>query len=107
MLSENRHGRRRAGVLGAPGLTQEEVARTPETTKQSTPAEGDPLLSSSDRRAYLGHISEMTAWRWEQLFGLPGPDLVIGRRRFWRRSTLDTWVDLQAAAKQVPAEAAL
>jgi hypothetical protein len=92
MLSENRHERRRVEVLRAHRPTDEQIDKTPDRAKQPAAMDGDPLLSSGGRRAYLGNISEMTAWRWEQLFGLPPPDLVIGRRRFWRRSTLDYWI---------------
>ena len=60
---------------------------------------GDPLLSAVGRRRFLGDISEMTAWRWERDFGLPGPDLVVGKRRYWRLSTVNRWVTETIAAR--------
>jgi predicted DNA-binding transcriptional regulator AlpA len=104
MLS-NRHSRRRLDALAAKGLNPGEITQTPERAQQPLPAkdDGDPLLSAEGRRRHLGHISEMTAWRWERDFGLPPPDLVVSRRRFWRRSTIDDWIAARITAQQAVA----
>lgn len=62
------------------------------------PEDGDPLLNSARARRHVGEISVMTEWRWTRDFGYPAPDLVVSRRKFWRRSTLDRWVSQMAKA---------
>jgi hypothetical protein len=58
----------------------------------------DDLLTSTGVKAALGNISEMTLWRWSKTFGFPPPDLVIARRKFWRRRTIEAWVTKREAA---------
>jgi predicted DNA-binding transcriptional regulator AlpA len=77
----NRHERRRAAKF--------ERVDERETDSQG----GDPALDGTACRAYVGNICEMTRWRWEREREFPPPDIVIGRRNFWRRSTLDAWLD--------------
>ena len=55
----------------------------------------EDLLSSRQVRATLGGISEMTLWRWGRRLDFQPPDCVIGRLRFWRRATVQSWVARQ------------
>jgi hypothetical protein len=64
------------------------------------PPAADDLLTSTSVKAALGGISEMTLWRWSKAFGFPPPDLVIARRKFWRRRTIEAWVAGREAAGQ-------
>jgi len=44
----------------------------------------------------LGGISDMTLWRLvKKQDGFPCP-VYVGRRRFWRRSAVNAWIDAQA-----------
>jgi predicted DNA-binding transcriptional regulator AlpA len=52
----------------------------------------DGLLPSARVKELCGGISNMTLWRWTQAIGFPQPDLVIQRRKFWRRSSVDRWL---------------
>jgi predicted DNA-binding transcriptional regulator AlpA len=45
-----------------------------------------PLL-----RRKLG-VSEMTVWRWLAAGRFPEPDVVVNRRRFWKVSTVSSWM---------------
>jgi predicted DNA-binding transcriptional regulator AlpA len=72
-------------LLRDQGLTAEEIA-------EAVDHSGDPLLESNAVRAYCGGISTMTLWRWSAEHGFPQPDLILSRRRFWKRSTLDAWI---------------
>jgi predicted DNA-binding transcriptional regulator AlpA len=56
----------------------------------------DDLLTTPGIRAALGNISEMTLWRWSNTLAFPRPDLIVARRKFWRRSTLQAWIAAQA-----------
>jgi hypothetical protein len=58
----------------------------------------DPLLDGKTVKRDLGNISEMSLWRWSRDRGFPVPDLIIGRRKFWYRSTVQGWVDAQRGA---------
>jgi len=40
----------------------------------------------------------MTLWRWMETLGFPQADYVIGKRRFWRLSSIEAWLDTQEAA---------
>jgi predicted DNA-binding transcriptional regulator AlpA len=40
----------------------------------------------------------MTLWRWSKTLGFPPPDLIIARRKFWRRRTIEAWVAQREAA---------
>jgi predicted DNA-binding transcriptional regulator AlpA len=86
MIATNRHGRRREEALRQRSYTEEQIRELPDTMG------GDPLLDARGTRQYCGDISEMTMWRWARDYAFPGPDIVIARRRFWRRSTLDAWL---------------
>jgi predicted DNA-binding transcriptional regulator AlpA len=56
----------------------------------------DDLLTSTGVKVALGNISEMTLWRWLKTFSFPPPDLIVARRKFWRRSTVQAWIAAQA-----------
>jgi predicted DNA-binding transcriptional regulator AlpA len=62
------------------------------------PEDSDPLYNSALMRRYCGGISPMTEWRWTRDFDFPKPDLVVARRKFWRKSTIDAWIDQMAKA---------
>jgi predicted DNA-binding transcriptional regulator AlpA len=79
----NRQERRRAEALDRAGRNDE--------------IGGDPLLNSGAMREYCGQISEMTVWRWSRDHDFPRPDLILNKRRFWRRSTLDGWLARMSA----------
>jgi predicted DNA-binding transcriptional regulator AlpA len=67
---------------------------------------GNPLLGAPAVQEYCGGISNMTHWRWEQDLGFPPPDIVIARRRFWRLSTVENWLEEQRADYQSRRQAA-
>jgi predicted DNA-binding transcriptional regulator AlpA len=90
----NRHQRRRTEVLRQRGSTEEQIAEAPD--RAETP-ERDPLLDAHATKEHLGNISEMTFWRWGRDLGFPEPDFVIGRRRFWRLSSIEAWLETQGA----------
>lgn len=92
MINTNRHQRRRENTLRRQGYTDEEIFNAPD--RQG----GDPLFDARGTRKYCGNISEMTLWRWGQKFDFPAADVVIGRRRFWRRSSLDAWIEARQRA---------
>ena len=90
-----------AEVVGAP--PPPECDERPAAASKHAPARGPPseddLLTSTGLKASLGGISEMTLWRWTRERGFPKPDLVIGRRKFWRRATVQKWLRVQAGAQ--------
>jgi predicted DNA-binding transcriptional regulator AlpA len=53
------------------------------------------LLNSAAVRQIAGGISDMTLWRWTRERGFPQPDATIARRKFWRRSTVQAWIEAQ------------
>lgn len=59
------------------------------------------LLSSAQLRKLFGSVSLMSIWRWLRLPNdpLPPPAAVVGRRRYWRRADVDSWL-----ARRAPAE---
>lgn len=57
----------------------------------------DDLLNSAQVRQLIGAISDMTLWRWTRERGFPLPDVVIVRRKFWRRATVQAWITAQIA----------
>jgi hypothetical protein len=93
--STDRVERRRIEALRRHGLTDEQIASIPPRHRpaSSLPASADPILDSVSVRQHVGDVSEMTLWRWEQNQGFPRPDLVINRRKYWRLSTVDRWLD--------------
>jgi hypothetical protein len=66
--------------------------------QDTTAKESDPLYNSTLMRRHVGDISAMTEWRWTRQLAFPKPDVIIARRKFWRRSTLDRWLDRMAQA---------
>ncbi len=58
------------------------------------------LLNSAGVRTMCGDISDMTLFRWTRDLGFPGPDLVISRRKLWRRSTVEKWLRAQERAQR-------
>jgi predicted DNA-binding transcriptional regulator AlpA len=88
ITSSSRRPRGRAEVLRRQGSTEEQIAGTPDR---------DPLLDAHATKQHLGNISEMTFWRWGQSLGFPEPNFVIGRRRFWRLSSIEAWLETQGS----------
>jgi len=70
------------------------------TDGRGMPASGllDPLLDAKSVKRDLGGISEMCLWRWTRDRAFPAPDLVMGGRKFWHRSTVETWLEAQKEA---------
>ncbi len=64
------------------------------------PQETDPLISATQFRKNVGHVSNMTIWRWLRIPNdpLPPPTAIISGRRFWRKSQLDEWLARRAPA---------
>jgi predicted DNA-binding transcriptional regulator AlpA len=101
MIESNRHSRGRAIALRRRDDADQPDPATPD------PEFGDPLLDAHGVRKYCGNVSLMTLWRWTELLGFPKPSFVIGRRRFWRLSSIETWLGTQGAdASSDRAEAA-
>jgi predicted DNA-binding transcriptional regulator AlpA len=65
--------------------------------KSTETANSAGLINTRSVRALCGEISDMTLWRWTRDLDFPMPDLVICRRKFWRRASVDAWLDAQAA----------
>jgi predicted DNA-binding transcriptional regulator AlpA len=86
MIDTNRHERRRLNKLRTSGYSNEEMLLA--SDRQA----GDRLMDARGTREYIGNISEMTLWRWRQALGFPAPDLIIGRRNFWRLSSIEYWL---------------
>jgi hypothetical protein len=86
--NQNRHVRRATTILRRRGYSDTEIS-------EAIGKGGDPLFDSLGVREYLGSISDMTLWRWAGQLGFPGPDFVLGRRRFWRLSTIEGWLARQ------------
>jgi predicted DNA-binding transcriptional regulator AlpA len=57
----------------------------------------DPLLTTKAVRRDLGAVSDMCLWRWSRNRGFPPPDLVLGNRKYWRRSSIESWIKRAAA----------
>jgi predicted DNA-binding transcriptional regulator AlpA len=55
----------------------------------------DPLLDAKTVKRDLGNISTMCLWRWARDRAFPNPDLTMGGRRFWHRSTVQSWIEAQ------------
>lgn len=64
------------------------------------------LLPSAQLRKMLGGASAMAIWRWLRLPNdpLPQPAAILGRRRYWRRSEIETWVARRAPAARRAAD---
>ena len=91
MVEPNRHKRRRVLALRRQDHTDEEIDRLFDAVG------GDPVLDARRTRQYVGDISDMTLWRWQEdpELAFPQPDLVIGNRRFWRLSAIESWLAVQ------------
>jgi len=59
----------------------------------------DVFLTSAQVRGAFGGISEMALWRWAKnpRIGLPPPDAVIARRKYWRAATIRKFQDRMTA----------
>jgi hypothetical protein len=59
----------------------------------------EDLLDSGAVRFMCGGIAPMTLYRWQDdpELKFPAADVVIQRRRFWRRATVERWLDRQEA----------
>jgi predicted DNA-binding transcriptional regulator AlpA len=93
----NRHERRRNESL----TRQKSIYRqgaVDDDQFQLSDSGSDPLLSSRGTREYCGNISEMTLWRWAKELNFPPPDFVILRKRFWRLSSIERWLDGRSKA---------
>jgi predicted DNA-binding transcriptional regulator AlpA len=73
-------------------INRKERRRAVALRRVAEDASGDPLFDSLMTREYCGDVSAMTLWRWAREHGFPPPDVSIGRRNYWRRSTLDRWL---------------
>ena len=69
------------------GSGTSEIEPSPNTATMSF-----DLLTAPAVKTALGGISEMTLWRWTKTLGFRAPDLIIARRKFWRRRTIQTWL---------------
>ena len=63
------------------------------------------LISAAAVRDALGGVSDMTLWRWldDPAMTFPRP-VYIGRRRFWRETDIEQWVDSRSSVASVAAE---
>jgi predicted DNA-binding transcriptional regulator AlpA len=90
--------------LRARGYSDAEILETPDALQSRAIEEAarDPVLGSVDTtRMHCGGISEMTFWRWRRNLNFPRPDIVICGKNYWRLSTIDAWLDTQAAKQSV------
>ena len=130
----NRAERRRRTALTAHGLSDDEIKEIPRRRRAPRPPPivdaahgplpdysrvvaghgpqppptviGDPLLDSRGVCAQIGGVSLMTLWRLIKFRGFPGPDIQLGqRRRFWRLSTVDRWIEQQVVGTTETREA--
>ena len=61
----------------------------------------DNLITAKDVRNILGNVSDMTIYRWlhyedYKKINFPKP-FRIGKRRYWKRSALESWINAHAA----------
>jgi predicted DNA-binding transcriptional regulator AlpA len=105
MVTANRHGRRRITTLQRRDFTEGKIDAAPDressgrrlsAQQAEAVAELDPLLSAKHVCEFLGGISQMTLWRYRTNLGFPPPDYLLSRRRFWRASSIETWLAAQA-----------
>jgi len=56
--------------------------------------QNDPeeLLNAARVRALCGGCSDMSIWRWTRDLGFPQADVVINRRRLWKRGSVTAWL---------------
>ena len=54
------------------------------------------LVSAATVRDLCGGVSDMTLWRWlnDRDMNFPEP-VYIQKRRYWRETELDAWIDAQ------------
>ena len=55
------------------------------------PLAGKRLISRAELREFVS-VSDMALWRWIK-FGKIPPPIYIGRRRYWRQSDLESWLN--------------
>ena len=78
MVEPNRHKRRRVLALRRQDHTDEEIDRLLDAVG------GDPVLDARRTRQYVGDISDMTLWRWQE-----DPELAFpAARSCHRQSTI-------------------
>lgn len=60
-----------------------------------TPDSAAELLPAAAVRQLLGGVSGMTIARWQRdpKIRFPQPDFRIARRVFWKRSTIEAWLE--------------
>jgi predicted DNA-binding transcriptional regulator AlpA len=56
----------------------------------------DDWVPTAGVRQIFGGVSAMTIWRWSHGAGFPPPDLIIRGRKFWRRETIESWINEQS-----------
>jgi predicted DNA-binding transcriptional regulator AlpA len=105
-LSPNRGERRRLEALRARGFTKAEIDEIPPRHKTPKPVVGNPYFDIHGVLQHFGGVSDVTMWRWEKKLGFPKPDLIVNRRRFWRLSTLESWVPVPKEAATAQQETA-
>jgi predicted DNA-binding transcriptional regulator AlpA len=83
-------------------LAAAQIARGDTPAPAPPPRSDDDYLGSVAFRRVLGDISDTTFWRYEHdpRLGFPKPDLIIRRRKFWRRATIARWLATQATKKE-------
>jgi len=60
----------------------------------------EKYLSSRELMEFVGGVSAMSIWRWENAPALNFPEpRRIGRRKFWRQSEVAEWLDRRANAR--------
>lgn len=62
------------------------------------------LVPSAQLRKMLGGASAMAVWRWLRLPNdpLPQPAAILGRRRFWDRNEIESWLTRRKPAGRKP-----
>ncbi|MGD9687978.1 MAG: helix-turn-helix transcriptional regulator [Desulfobacter sp.] len=58
----------------------------------------DPLIADKTLREKIVGVSAVTWWHWRKQGRLP-KSLTIGRRRFYRRSDIENWLDEMISAE--------
>lgn len=58
----------------------------------------DPLIADKTFRETIVGVSAVTWWNWRRNGKLP-KSLIIGRRRFYRRSDIEAWLDEMISAE--------
>lgn len=61
----------------------------------ATENSGEELMRRARAGRYLG-VHPTTIWRWVRDGDFP-EGMVVGRTRYWRRSTIDKWLERKTA----------